>query len=97
MGYELKAARARAQANEDEPLAKQLNNAFKKLDEVHQEILAELLRPTPSIEDTRGKCVCLAPSRACADARLDYVAIWYIRVVVLYCTASPLPAGSVEV
>ena len=53
MGYELKAARARAQANEDEPLAKQLNNGFKKLDEVHQEILAELLRPTPSIEDTR--------------------------------------------
>jgi hypothetical protein len=62
MGYELKAARARAQANHDEPLAKQLSNAFKKLDEVHQEILAEILRPTPSIEDARGKCVCLIVS-----------------------------------
>jgi len=61
MGYELKASRARAIANQDEGYSKQLNLGLKKLEEVHAEILAEILRPTPSIEDTGGKCVCLAP------------------------------------
>jgi hypothetical protein len=62
MGYELKAAKARAVANDEETLAKQLNAGPRKLEEVRQEILAEILRPTPSIDDAGGKCVCLAPS-----------------------------------